>query len=80
MGMKASEGVIRSAGKGYGGDHKGGMGRGMFSMKQTKSPAPVPMKGSELNLSSPVQEKDGMKVKKMGKEQARREDLRGMAS
>jgi len=70
---------VRSAGKGYG-DQNPGYARGMYSVKSTESPAPVPMKGSQLNLSSPVQGRDAAKVKGMGKVESKREDLRGMAS
>jgi hypothetical protein len=69
----------KGAGKGYG-EKQGGMGRGVFSVKSAMSPAPVPKKVSEENLSSPVQRKDAAKVRMYAKEQSRREDLRGMAS
>jgi len=71
--------VMRQAGKGAG-EPRGGNMRGVFSLKQTKSPLPVPKKASMDVMSSPLQNKDAMKVQKMGREQAANENLRGMAS
>jgi len=64
------------ASKGYGSERGPGMGRGTFSMKS--NPAPVPKKGSQMNLSSNLQRGDAMKVKNMAKTQMSREDSRGM--
>lgn len=62
--------------KGYGPERGAGMGRGTFSVP--KNPAPVPMKGSALNMSSPVQGQDAMKAKEMAKKQMKNENNRGM--
>lgn len=75
---KAKESVVRMAGKGAGRPEGGAM-RGVFSLKQTKSPMPVPRKASEDNMSSPLQGKDAMKVQKMARKQDAQENLRGMA-
>lgn len=66
-----------AAGKGYG-DMSGGNGRGVFSKKGATSPAPVPRKGSELDLKMEIQGKGADMVRKMGKEAARDESHRGM--
>jgi hypothetical protein len=66
------------ASKGYGPERGSGKGRGTFSVP--KNPAPVPKKGSEMNLSSPLQMKDADKVKRMAREQMAREDLRGRSA
>ena len=64
--------------KGYG-DPKGpGMGRGVYSMRE--NPAPMPKKGSSLNMKSPVQGKDAEMVSKMAKMQMKDENLRGKRS
>lgn len=64
--------------KGYGTERGPGMGRGTFSVKS--NPAPVPKKGSQLNIQSPLQREDAGKVNKMAKTQAAREDSRGRPS
>lgn len=67
-----------AAGKGYGSPMGNGKGRGVFSEK--KNMAPVPKKGSELNMSSPLQREDAAKVKKMAAMQMKEENLRGKPS
>jgi hypothetical protein len=67
------------AGKGYG-DKEGGMGRGVFSKLGMRSPAPTPMKGSELNLKMEVQGRGEDKVRKMAREEWKNESNRGMGS
>ena len=66
------------ASKGYGSPAGPGKGRGTFSV--AKNPAPVPKKGSALNMASPLQREDAAKVNAMAKAQAVREDSRGRPS
>lgn len=63
---------------GYGPPQGNGKGRGCYSEK--KNMAPVPRKGSSLNMSSPLQGKDAQKVKMMAKKQMNAESLRGKPS
>lgn len=67
-----------SMSKGYGSERGPGRGRGTYSVRS--NPAPVPKKGSQLNMSSPLQREDAAKVKKMAKEEMRMEDSRGRPS
>lgn len=64
--------------KGYGNPQGPGMGRGTFSVKS--NPAPVPRKGSNLKMSSPLQREDAAKVNMMAKKQMAAEDSRGRPS
>lgn len=66
------------ASKGYGPERGPGQGRGTFSVKS--NPAPVPKKGSQLNMSSTLQREDAAKVNSMAKTQMTREDSRGRPS
>ena len=67
-----------AASKGYGPERGPGRGRGTFSV--SKNPAPVPKKGSQLNMNSALQMEDAAKVREMGKKQMVREDSRGRPS
>lgn len=62
--------------KGYGSPQGPGKGRGTYSVPS--NPAPVPKKGSQMNMSSPLQREDASKVRMMAKKQAQAESNRGM--
>lgn len=67
-----------AAGKGYGSPAGAGMGRGVFSEKaKRKSIAPVPRKGSELDMKNGLMGSDRMKADELRKAQARKENERG---
>ncbi len=65
------------ANKGYGSAVPQGKGRGMYSVNSPNSPAPVPMKGSQLNNRSKLQGQGSMKVREMMKQEAKAENQRG---
>lgn len=61
--------------KGYGPERGPGQGRGTFSVKM--NPAPVPKKGSQMNMRSDLQNKDAGKVSGFAKTEMTQENLRG---
>jgi len=63
--------------KGAGSATPQGKGRGMYSVNSPNSPAPVPMKGSELNNKSKLRGQSSEKVREMMKEEAKMENQRG---
>lgn len=65
------------ASKGYGKPLPDRNGVGVFSDNSGKNPAPVPKKGSQLNMKHKLMDGDHAKAEMMAKKQMKQEDTRG---